>query len=99
MVERIKEGSVIIKGGRIYALFHELNPTDNNVCRKCALHAFCMEKGAFPAMSEFCIRGLGRTDAFFLECFPTQKKSVRDIAFEQDFLEATASEDEARAGL
>lgn len=99
MVERIKEGPVIIKGGRIYALFHELNPADNNVCRKCALHAFCMEKGAFPAMGHFCTRGIGRTDAFFLECFPTQKKSVREIACEQNFLETAASEDEATAEL
>lgn len=99
MVERIKEGTVIITGGRIYALFHELNPTDNNVCRKCALHTFCMEKDAIPTMCHFCTKGLGRSDAFFLECFPTQKKSVREIACEQNFLETAASEDEATAGL
>lgn len=99
MVERIKEGPVIIKGGRVYALFYEQNPTDNDVCSKCDFHTFCMEKGAFSTMTEFCTRGIGRTDAFFLECFPTQRKTVFDVAWEQCYLEAAASQDEAKAQL
>lgn len=29
MIERIKDGAVIINGGRVYALFHETEPVDD----------------------------------------------------------------------
>lgn len=99
MVERIKEGTVIITEGRIYALFHELNPTTNDVCGKCELREKCESGMEIHKYVDLCLANDVPGDAFFLECSPLSSKRVRDIAFQQNFLEADASLDEASAKL
>lgn len=99
MVKRIKSGTVIITGGRIYALFHELNPTTNEVCEKCELREECESGIEVQKYVDLCLANDVPGDGFFLECSPLSSKRVRDIAFQQNFLEADASEDEAKAEL
>lgn len=99
MVERIKEGTVIITEGRIYALFHELNPTSYTVCDKCELREKCESGLEVNKFLDLCLANYVPQDGFFLECSPISSKRVRDIAFQQNFLEADASEDEAKAEL
>lgn len=99
MVERIKSGTVIITGGRIYALFHELNPTSNEVCEKCELREKCESGIEVNKFTDLCLANDVPGDGYFLECSPLSSKRVRDIAFQQNFLETAASEDEATAKL
>lgn len=99
MVERIKKGSVIIVEGRIYALFREIHPTTNEVCGKCELRETCESGLEFHKLYDLCLANDVPGDGFFLECSPISSKRVRDIAFQQSFLEAAASEDEATAEL
>ena len=99
MVERIKEGSVIIVEGRIYALFHEIHPTTNEVCGKCELREECESGLEFHKYVDLCLANDVPGDGFFLECSPISGKKVGDIAFQQNFLEADASSDEASAKL
>lgn len=99
MVERIKEGTVIIKEGRIYALFHEIHPTTNEVCGKCELREECESGLEFHKYVDLCLANDVPGDGFFLECSPISGKKVGDIAFQQNFLEADASSDEASAKL
>ena len=99
MVERIKEGTVIIKEGRIYALFHETNPTTNEVCEKCILREECKSGIEVLKFSDLCLANDVPEDGFFLECSPISAKKVGDIAYQQNFLEADASSDEASAEL
>lgn len=99
MVERIKEGSVIITEGRIYALFREIHPTTNEVCGKCELRETCESGIEMHKLSDLCLTNDVPGDAFFLECSTISSKRVRDIAFQQNYLEAAASEDEASAEL
>lgn len=99
MVERIKVGTVIIKGGRIYALFREQNPTTNGVCDKCALREECESGIEVNKFRDLCMTNGVPGDGFFLECNPRASKSTFDIAFQQNILEAIASEEEATAEL
>lgn len=99
MVERLKKGTVIITEGRIYALFHEIHPTTNEVCGKCELRETCESGIEMHKLSDLCLANGVPGDGFFLECSPISSKRVRDIAFQQDFLEADASSDEASAKL
>lgn len=99
MVERIKEGTVIIVEGRIYALFRETHPTTNEVCGKCELRETCESGIEFHKLSDLCLANDVPGDGFFLECSPISSKRVRDIAFQQNFLEADASSDEASAKI
>lgn len=99
MVERIKEGTVIITEGRIYALFHELNPTSNEVCEKCELREDCESGMEIHKYVDLCLANDVPGDCYFLECSPISSKRIRDIAFQQNFLEADASSDEASAEL
>lgn len=99
MVERIKSGTVIIMGGRIYALFHELNPTTNEVCEKCELREECESGIEVTKFTDLCLANGVPVDGFFKECSTISSKRVRDIAFQQNFLEADASSDEASAKL
>ena len=99
MVERLKKGTVIIKEGRVYALFHETNPTTNEVCEKCALREECESGIEVNKFSDLCLANDVPGDAFFLECSPIPSKRVCDIAYQQDFLEADLSSDEASAEL
>lgn len=99
MVERIKEGSVIITEGRVYALFHDTDPKDNRVCSRCELREKCETGVEINAFSKLCLTNGVSGDAFFLECNPMASKSTRDIAFQQNILEAIASAEEATAEL
>lgn len=99
MVERIKEGTVIITEGRIYALFHELNPTTNDVCGKCELREKCESGIEVNKFTDLCLANNVPGDSYFLQCSPLFLKCVGEIAFQQNFLEADASSDEAKAQL
>ena len=99
MVERLKKGTIIIKEGRIYALFHEIHPTTNEVCEKCELRETCESGIEMHKLSDLCLANEVSDDGFFLECSPISSKRIRDIAFQQDPLEADASSDEASAEL
>lgn len=99
MVERIEGGSVIIVEGRIYALFHEIQPTTNWVCERCELRETCGSDEGFYKLSGLCQANDVPWDGFFLECSPISSKRVQDIAFQQNPLEADLSLDEATADL
>ena len=99
MIERIKKGTVIITGGRIYALFHELNPTSNEVCEKCELREECESGMEIHKFVDLCLANDVPGDGYFLECFPTTKKTIREIALGQNLLETFASEDDATVEL
>lgn len=99
MVERIKEGTVIIKEGRIYALFREKNPTTNEVCDKCELREECESGIEMHKFVDLCLANDVPGDGYFLECSPLSAMRVRNISFQQNFLEADASSDEASAKL
>ena len=99
MVERLKKGTVIIVEGRVYALFHETHPSTNEVCEKCALREECESGIEVNKFSDLCLANDVPGDGFFLECFPLTSKRFRDIAYQQAFLEADASTDEASAEL
>ena len=99
MVERLKKGTVIIVEGRVYALFHETHPSTNEVCGKCVLREICESGIEMHKLSDLCLANDVPGDAFFLECSPIPSKRVCDIAYQQDFLEADLSSDEASAEL
>lgn len=99
MVERIKEGSVIIVEGRIYALFRETRPTTNEVCGKCELRETCESGIEMHKLSDLCLANDVPGDGFFLECSPISGQKLSDISFDQNLLEAFASLDEASAKI
>lgn len=99
MVERLKKGTVIITEGRIYALFREIRPTTNEVCGKCELRDMCESGIEIHKLSDLCLTYDVPGDGYFLECSSISGKKVGDIAFQQNFLEADASSDEASAKL
>lgn len=99
MVERIKEGTVIIVEGRIYALFREIHPTTNEVCGKCQLRETCESGIEMHKLSDLCLANEVPGDGFFLEWSPISAKKVGDIALQQNVLEADASSDEASAKI
>lgn len=72
MIEKIKDGAVIINGGRVYALFRETEFTDNRVCSKCALKFTCIDEQENRRLSVLCNGEYGADDGYFLECFPIQ---------------------------
>lgn len=89
MKERIKDGAVIINGGRVYALFHETIPTDNFVCSKCALVFTCIDEQENRRLSVLCNGEYGADDGYFLECFPITDKQIIDICYEQSKIECS----------
>lgn len=99
MKERIKEGSVIIVEGRIYALFREKHPTTNEVCGKCEIRETCESGLEIHKLSDLCLANGVPGDCFFLECSQISAKKVEDIALEQNYSEADASSDEAPAKI
>lgn len=89
MIERIKDGAVIINGGRVYALFHDTNPTDNCVCSKCNLKFTCIDDQENRRLSVLCNGEYGADDGYFLECYPITNKQIIDICCEQDKMECS----------
>lgn len=84
MIERIKDGAVIINGGRVYALFHESEPVDNCVCGACDLKLDCFVNDENKLFSVLCNGEYGADDGFFLECDPITNKRIVELCCEQN---------------
>lgn len=89
MIERIKDGAVIINGGRVYALFQTTEPTGNNVCSKCKLKFICIDDKENRRLSVLCNGEYGAGDGYFLECDPITNKQIVELCCEQDRAECS----------
>lgn len=89
MIERIKDGAVIINGGHVYALFHETEPVNNLVCGACDLKIDCWDEKENKRLSILCNGEYGADDGFFLECLPITNKKIIELCLEQDRIECS----------